>query len=296
MNLIQKSALARVCRKTVSQISDKEVPIGLTKGVTPLYDVPYLKDGNSAHTLDIYCPTTYEEQIPVIVYIHGGGFEKGNKELNRHLCMKLSNYGFLVFSLGYRLCPETTICGQLQDVAAALHYVDKIAPKFRGIPGMVHMAGDCAGAFLAIYSAAIQRNPVLAQAAEVRPCYLEIRSLVLISGMFYIQKQPAYLQRRLLGVNYKQHPFYAYLDPTRPILGLSIPDCMLITSKKDKFHLQSCTLVQALNKWDTPVILKDCGADPSLTHAFCVSDPERPESRMVIHDIITFFRETESKS
>lgn len=295
MSLIQKSPLARFRRKTDLRITEKEIPIGLSKGVSVIRDVPYLKDGNCAHLLDIYCPITYEDEIPVIVYIHGGGFESGSKDLTRHFCMKLSNYGFLVFSLEYRLCPETNVYGQLQDIAAALHYVDKMGPKFRGIPGMIHMAGDSAGAFLAIYTAAIQRNPVLTRAAEVRPCYLEIKSLALISGMYYIQKMPGYVQRRVLGMNYKQHPFYPYLDASRPILGLSIPECMLITSKKDKHYFQTRDLAEALCKWETPSFLKDYGSDPSLFHAFCVSDPERPESRMVIHDIVTFFRENESK-
>ena len=295
MSLIQKSPLARFRRKTDLRITEKEIPIGLSKGVSVIRDVPYLKDGNRAHLLDIYCPITYEDEIPVIVYIHGGGFESGSKDLTRHFCMKLSNYGFLVFSLEYRLCPETNVYGQLQDIAAALHYVDKMGPKLRGIPGMIHMAGDSAGAFLAIYTAAIQRNPVLARTAEVRPCYLEIKSLALISGMYYIQKMPGYVQRRVLGMNYKQHPFYPYLDASRPILGLSIPECMLITSKKDKHYFQTRDLAEALCKWETPSILKDYGSDPSLSHAFCVSDPERPESRMVIHDIVTFFRENESK-
>ena len=295
MSLIQKSPLARFRRKTDLRITEKKIPIGLSKGVSVIRDVPYLKDGNRAHLLDIYSPITYEDEIPVIVYIHGGGFESGSKDLTRHFCMKLSNYGFLVFSLEYRLCPETNVYGQLQDIAAALHYVDKMGPKFRGIPGMIHMAGDSAGAFLAIYTAAIQRNPVLARAAEVRPCYLEIKSLALISGMYYIQKMPGYVQRRVLGMNYKQHPFYPYLDASRPILGLSIPECMLITSKKDKHYFQTRDLAEALCKWETPSILKDYGSDPSLSHAFCVSDPERPESRMVIHDLVTFFRENESE-
>ena len=134
MSLIQKSPLARFRRKTDLRITEKEIPIGLSKGVSVIRDVPYLKDGNRAHLLDIYCPITYEDEIPVIVYIHGGGFESGSKDLTRHFCMKLSNYGFLVFSLEYRLCPETNVYGQLQDIAAALHYVDKMGPKFRGIP------------------------------------------------------------------------------------------------------------------------------------------------------------------
>lgn len=294
MNLILKSTINKKRREFDTLSTGKTIPGALQDNVTEFRDVPYIQDGDRAHMLDIYSPICHAEQVSVIVNIHGGGLIMGNKEFNRHFCLSLCNHGFLVFSIEYRLCPETTVFGQLQDIAAAMNYIDKMIPKFKGKPGIVHMVGDSAGAFLALYTAAIQRNPMLARTAGVRPSYLEIQSMALISGMFYTTRKDSiglFLPKALYGDGYKKHPFYPFLDPSVPAVGLSLPPCMLITSKKDKLYGYTKDLAAALNRCGTPCKLKNYGDDPHLYHAFCVFEPELPESRMVIHDICLYFRE-----
>ena len=294
MNLILKSTINKKRREFDTLSTGKTIPGALQDNVTEFRDVPYIQDGDRAHMLDIYSPICHAEQVSVIVNIHGGGLIMGNKEFNRHFCLSLCNHGFLVFSIEYRLCPETTVFGQLQDIAAAMNYIDKMIPKFKGKPGIVHMVGDSAGAFLALYTAAIQRNPMLARTAGVRPSYLEIQSMALISGMFYTTRKDSiglFLPKALYGEGYKKHPFYPFLDPSGPAVGLSLPPCMLITSKKDKLYGYTKDLAAALQCCGTPCKLKNYGDDPHLYHAFCVFEPELPESRMVIHDICLYFRE-----
>ena len=294
MNLILKSTINKKRREFDTLSTGKTIPGALQDNVTEFRDVPYIQDGDRAHMLDIYSPICHAEQVSVIVNIHGGGLIMGNKEFNRHFCLSLCNHGFMVFSIEYRLCPETTVFGQLQDIAAAMNYIDKMIPKFKGKPGLVHMVGDSAGAFLALYTAAIQRNPMLARTAGVRPSYLEIQSMALISGMFYTTRKDSiglFLPKALYGEGYKKHPFYPFLDPSVPAVGLSLPPCMLITSKKDKLYGYTKDLAAALQRCGTPCKLKNYGDDPHLYHAFCVFEPELPESRMVIHDICLYFRE-----
>lgn len=294
MNLILKSTINKKRREFDTLSTGKTIPGALQDNVTEFRDVPYIQDGDRAHMLDIYSPICHAEQVSVIVNIHGGGLIMGNKEFNRHFCLSLCNHGFLVFSIEYRLCPETTVFGQLQDIAAAMNYIDKMIPKFKGKPGIVHMVGDSAGAFLALYTAAIQRNPMLARTAGVRPSYLEIQSMALISGMFYTTRKDSiglFLPKALYGEGYKKHPFYPFLDPSVPAVGLSLPPCILITSKKDKLYGYTKDLAAALQRCGTPCKLKNYGDDPHLYHAFCVFEPELPESRMVIHDICLYFRE-----
>ena len=294
MNLILKSTINKKRREFDTLSTGKTIPGALQDNVTEFRDVPYIQDGDRAHMLDIYSPICHAEQVSVIVNIHGGGLIMGNKEFNRHFCLSLCNHGFLVFSIEYRLCPESTVFGQLQDIAAAMNYIDKMIPKFKGKPGIVHMVGDSAGAFLALYTAAIQRNPMLARTAGVRPSYLEIQSMALISGMFYTTRKDSiglFLPKALYGEGYKKHPFYPFLDPSVPAVGLSLPPCMLITSKKDKLYGYTKDLAAALQRCGTPCKLKNYGDDPHLYHAFCVFEPELPESRMVIHDICLYFRE-----
>lgn len=160
----------------------------------------------------------------------------------------------------------------------------KMIPKFRGTPGIVQMVGDSTGAFLTLYTAAIQRNPTLAKASGVRPSYLEIQSMALISGMFYTTGKDSigmFLPKALYGESDKKHSFYPYLDPSVPAVGLSLPPCLLITSKRDKLYGYTRDLSQALQRCGTPHTLKNYGDDPNLYHAFFVVEPELPESRMV---------------
>ena len=118
--------------------------------------------------------------------------------------------------------------------------------------------------------------------------------MALISGMFYTTRKDSiglFLPTALYGDGYRKHPFYPYLNPSVPAVGNSLPPCMLITSKKDKLYGYTKDLAAALQRSGTPCKLKNYGDDPHLYHAFCVFEPELPESRMVIHDICLYFRE-----
>lgn len=246
--------------------------------------------------MDMYCPTTVKIPTPVVINVHGGGLIMGNKEFNRHFCINLSKMGFIVFSVEYRLCPEVTVFQQLEDIYAAMNYIDGLMPQLKAELGHCYMVGDSAGAMLAMYASAIQRNPRLAKAAGVRPSYLEIMSLALISGMFYTTRKDSiglFLPKAFYGENYKKHPFYPYLNPDNVAVSMYLPPCMLITSKHDNLRNYTYDLAASIRHNRAPCILRDYGRDPNLTHAFSVFDPELPESWKVIEDIASFFTDYE---
>lgn len=292
MNWIVKKMIA-VKRREYEQLSaGRRIPMQAKEGVQLIADVPYLPDGNPKHTIDIFVPDSQVTEIPVIVNIHGGGLIMGDKAFNRHFCYRLSQMRFLVFSVGYRLCPEVTAFQQLQDIAKAMNHIDRLIPKYRGKPGLVHVVADSAGAFLALYTAALQRNPLLVKAADVRPSYLEIQSMALISGMFYTLRKDKIglvMPAVFYGQEYRNNPFYPYLNPDHLSVSISQPPCMLITSRRDFLHNYSLDVASALRRGRTPCILKDYGDGKELTHAFPVFEPELPESKKVLEDIKRFF-------
>lgn len=292
MNQLLKKIIASKRREFEKYCEGRTIPEQAKEGVTEFLDIPYLKDGNRAHLLDVFFPMEYEGTLPVIVNVHGGGLIMGHKEFNRHFCYCLSRLGFLVFSIEYRLCPEATVFQQLQDIAAAMNHIDHMIPKFYGRPGIVHVVADSAGAFLALYTAAIQRNPALAKEAGIRPSYLEIQSMALISGMFYTLRKDSiglFLPPALYGDDYKKHPFYPYLNPDNSAVSMYLPPCILITSRQDDLHQYSLDMASALRRGRTPCILKDYGDARELTHAFPVFDPELSTSKKVLEDIKRFF-------
>ena len=292
MNWIIQKMIDSNRRDYEQLLAGRTIPEQAKEGVQLVADVPYVLDGNPKHTIDIFVPDCSDTQIPVIVNIHGGGLIMGDKAFNRHFCYRMSQMGFLVFSVTYRLCPEVTAFQQLQDIAKAMNRVDHLVPQYRGKQGLVHVVADSAGAFLALYTAALQRNPTLAKAAGVRPSYLEIQSMALISGMFYTLRKDKIglvMPKVFYGDAYKSHPFYPYLNPAHLSVSISQPPCMLITSRKDFLHNYSLELASALRRGMTPCILKDYGDGKELTHAFPVFEPELPASQKVLEDIKRFF-------
>src|SRR4051812_29557166 len=66
-------------------------------------DVAYRDTGSIAHSLDIYIPTRAPKPLPVVMYVHGGGFSMLSKETHRHFAMGYARRGYLTFLINYRL-------------------------------------------------------------------------------------------------------------------------------------------------------------------------------------------------
>lgn len=296
MNLIINSIVNKN-RKEFEQFSaSRSIPAKVLDGVREEHNICYKKDGDRAHMMDLYYPNTVKIPTPVVINIHGGGLIMGSKEFNRHFCINLCKMGFLVFSVEYRLCPEATVFHQLEDIYAAMNYIDGLMPQLKAELGHCYMVGDSAGAMLAMYTSAIQRNPRLAKAAGILPSHLEIMSLALISGMFYTTRKDSIgliLSKAFYGDHYKKHPFYPYLNPDNIAVSMYLPPCMLITSKHDNLRHYTYDFAASIRQNRAPCILRDYGSDPNLTHAFSVFDPELPESWKVIEDISSFFNDYE---
>ena len=86
-----------------------------------------------------------EESLPVVLWIHGGGWILGTIEAHDALCRALCNAaGAVVVSVDYRLAPEAQAPSQLDDCKRALEWVARTYPD---VP--LAVAGDSAGGNLA---------------------------------------------------------------------------------------------------------------------------------------------------
>lgn len=89
---------------------------------------------------------TATEPLPVLVFVHGGGWSVGSIAGYEASCRALANRaGCVVISVSYRLAPENPFPAGHEDVYAALQYIMKNAAQFGGDPKRVAIGGESAG-------------------------------------------------------------------------------------------------------------------------------------------------------
>lgn len=122
-------------------------------GVERIRNIAYLDSARDEHRLDVYRPRTLPADaptrgLPVVLYVHGGGFRVLSKESHWVMGLAFARAGYVVFNIGYRLAPEHPYPAALQDVAAAYQWVLDHAAAYGGDPSRVVLAGESAGANL----------------------------------------------------------------------------------------------------------------------------------------------------
>lgn len=88
--------------------------------------------------------------LPVIVYLHGGGFVIGGIETHDGVCRRIAQMSrSIVVSVDYRLAPEHRYPKAVDDAEAAFRWIAARADRLGGDPARVGIAGDSAGGNLA---------------------------------------------------------------------------------------------------------------------------------------------------
>jgi len=121
---------------------------GELRDLSVIEDVPYLETGRGEHRLDVYRRSDHEGVLPIVLYVHGGGFRILSKDSHWVMAKKFADAGYLVFNMNYRLAPENPFPAGLEDVCAAWLWVLRNARRFGGDPTRIVVAGESAGANL----------------------------------------------------------------------------------------------------------------------------------------------------
>jgi acetyl esterase/lipase len=132
----------------------------LTGGKTIMkHTVIYKKNDLFSIKADFY--KTSHDNAPVVVYIHGGGLLWGSREdLTEEMIHLYTSNGFSLFSIDYRLAPESKLPDILEDVQDALDWLENEGTKHFSInPKRIAIVGSSAGGFLALCAGTFKRKP-----------------------------------------------------------------------------------------------------------------------------------------
>jgi arylformamidase len=110
--------------------------------------IPYAEPETERQMLDVYAPTK-GKNLPVVVWIHGGGWQSGDKANVQKKPQAFVDKGFVFVSVNYRLLPDVTIKQMAGDVAKAIRWTHDHAKDYGGDPNTLFIMGHSAGAQLA---------------------------------------------------------------------------------------------------------------------------------------------------
>jgi acetyl esterase/lipase len=111
-------------------------------------DIPYASPAQERQVLDVYSPPG-AKNLPVVFWIHGGGWVVGDKSDVQVKPQAFMDKGFVFVSTNYRLLPHVEMGTIIRDVAKAMHWVHDHIAEYGGDPDRLFVMGHSAGAQLA---------------------------------------------------------------------------------------------------------------------------------------------------
>jgi arylformamidase len=206
--------------------------------------------GDAKQRLDFVAPKAAAGPVPIVVFIHGGGWSVGDKSYgDATKATYFTGRGYAYASLNYRLVPNVTVEQQGADIASALAYLRAQAAGLGIDPDRIVLMGHSAGAHLA---ALVASDPAYFRAARVPMA--AVKGVILLDGAAYdVPRQIASADNKLpviyktaFGTDPKRQ---AALSPTFHSAGPNAADWLILpVADRPDSSAQSQTLAVALRK------------------------------------------------
>ena len=139
--------------------------------------------------LDIFRPASATGPLPLVVWVHGGGFVGGTKDELAGYFKLLASGGFAVAAPCYSLAPGHHYPTPLRQLMQALQYLQANAGRLLIDPDRIALAGDSAGAHIVAQASALVTTPGYADALGISPTITsaQLRGVILACGPYDLQ-------------------------------------------------------------------------------------------------------------
>lgn len=250
------------------------------------------------NNLDVYYPRGLKEKVPVLMWIHGGGYIANSKETVKNYMMTLANKGFVVFNINYALAPKYKYPSQIVQCNEALSYVFKESHKFMGDRERIFIGGDSAGAQMASQLGALISNEKLSKKMNIKPSIKNsfLKGVILFCGLYNMDSLRAtkfpgtetYMEA-LTGKRDFEH--YEKIEELSTIDHISpkYPSTFITVGDLDPFLSQGEELASSLNSLGVkvyPKFYKNRGLWHEYQFKFSLK-----EARETFKSLVNFLRE-----
>ena len=121
-------------------------PVNLPPHVVVARDVKYGDAPGKSNLMDIYQPEGADKALPLVVWVHGGGWIEGSKD--NCPALPLVPRGYVVASINYRLSRQAVYPAQIQDCKGAVRFLRAHSKEYHIDPDKIGVWGASAGGHL----------------------------------------------------------------------------------------------------------------------------------------------------
>lgn len=180
-------------------------------------DIVY-RQGEPTCNLDVAYPAEKGENLPVVVWFHGGGLTKGRKSVPKDLLTGDK----IVVGVEYRLHPSVSVAQIIDDSALAVSWVFGHIAEYGGSPQKIVLSGHSAGGYL-VTMLAMDKKYLAAYDVDAN----DIAAVVPYSGQMITH----YTERATKGID----PLTPVIDDLAPIAHLraDAPPMVIITGDRE---------------------------------------------------------------
>ena len=255
--------------------------------------------------LDVFRPASATTPLPLVVWVHGGGFIGGSKEELAGYFKLLASHGFAVAAPRYSLAPGHRYPTPLRQLMQALQYLQANAGRLVIDPDRIAIAGDSAGAHIAAQAGALVTTPGYADAVGITPTVTsaQLRGLVLVCGPYDLQlarhpSSPAghlFMQIALQAYSGKRRflddPAFAAWSITDNV-SPAFPPALITVGNADPLRPHSELLVRELRTHgaEAETLFFPASHQPPLDHEYQF-DLDTDAGQLFLDRMLTFLRQ-----
>ena len=182
--------------------------------------------------LDLYRTKNPKKQKPLIVFVHGGSWQHGNKRDYLFIGETFAREGFDVAVINYQLAPENIFPAFVDDLAQAIHYLNQNKVKLNISTDNMILMGHSAGAFnvmSVVYSAQSQNFKYKDQ----------IKAIVGLAGPYHFDYVGDPLSEHAFDhkISYQQVMPYYFIEPNQIKHYLLVAEQDQVVEKKNALDL-----------------------------------------------------------
>jgi len=122
----------------------------LPGGIEAYTNIEYRNTGGKSLRLDIYRPSDISKPVPLLVFIHGGGWSGGKREDYLVYLVDFAQRGYVTATVSYRLLADSPYPECVEDISEAVRWFFTHGDEYGYDPDRIALIGGSAGAHLAM--------------------------------------------------------------------------------------------------------------------------------------------------